>query len=113
MRADTNSLLLRLGQKDFRYREFHDAFADMELWPIFEALLADERVVGKRLSPLAEKEAALRAAERGAQPAPAPRRAEPGGDIFARYVRPADSAQPSPAEGLRAFLTGLSGKSGG
>ena len=55
MRSDAANLLARLGRKDFRYREFTDSFADMELWPIFEALLTDERIVGRPLSALAAR----------------------------------------------------------
>ena len=57
MRSDAESLLARLGRRDFRYREFADSFADMELWPIFEALLTDPRVVGRPLSKLEAREA--------------------------------------------------------
>lgn len=46
MRQDARSLLERLNRQDFRYREFPDQFADMELWPLFQALLTDERVIG-------------------------------------------------------------------
>lgn len=112
MRADTASLLHRLGQRDFRYREFHDAFADMELWPIFEALLADERVVGKRMTALAEKEAALRADE-GKRYAPASHPAPlPAETIFSSYA--GDGAQADrPTEDLRGFLNHLSTKGAG
>ncbi len=111
MRADTTSLLQRLGQKDFRYREFHDAFADMELWPIFEALLADERVVGRPMSALAEKEAAMRASEAkhyspAARPADSP-------DMFSRYAEPGPAAASRPGDDLRGFLGQLSSKNSG
>ncbi|MET3473506.1 hypothetical protein ABIC78_004058 [Novosphingobium sp. 1529] len=45
MRADAKVLLDRLGKSDFRYREFVDRFADLESWPIFEALLKDPRIM--------------------------------------------------------------------
>jgi hypothetical protein len=45
MRVDVKSLLNRLGKTDFAYREFADRFSDMELWPIFEALLKDPRMM--------------------------------------------------------------------
>lgn len=48
MRTDVTSLLDKLERPDFRYRQFADAIADLEPWPLFEALLADERVTGKR-----------------------------------------------------------------
>ncbi|VWX53631.1 hypothetical protein [Novosphingobium sp. 9U] len=44
MRADARNLLDRLGRGDFAYREFADRFSDLELWPLFEALLKDPRV---------------------------------------------------------------------
>ncbi|HZF45752.1 MAG TPA: hypothetical protein VEZ26_05420 [Sphingomonadaceae bacterium] len=44
MRADARVLLERLGKQDFAYKEFADRFADLELWPIFEALLKDQRL---------------------------------------------------------------------
>lgn len=46
MRSDAANLLSRLGQSKFKYREFGDSFADMELWPLFEALIRDERISG-------------------------------------------------------------------
>lgn len=114
MRADTTSLLQRLGQRDFRYREFHDAFADMELWPIFEALLADERVVGRPMSALAEKEAALRASEaKHYAPAARPPESPPANpDMFSRYAEPSAPAQ-RPSDDLRGFLSHLSSKNQG
>jgi len=47
VRNDVESLLSRLGRQDLRYREFADQLGDMELWPIFEALLQDPRIVGR------------------------------------------------------------------
>lgn len=44
MRADARTLLDRLGRSDFAYKEFADRFSDLELWPLFEALLKDPRV---------------------------------------------------------------------
>ena len=46
MRQDADVLLKRLGQNAFRYSEFGDPSEDADIWPIFEALLGDERVVG-------------------------------------------------------------------
>jgi hypothetical protein len=71
MRADAKVLLERLGKSDFRYREFVDRFADLESWPIFEALLKDPRIMPQEELP------AMEAAEPGdstRQPAP---RAQP------------------------------------
>lgn len=61
MRRDARKLLDKLSRKDFRYREFTDAFSETELWPIFENLLRDERIVG-------EDQAALAHRARPAQP---------------------------------------------
>lgn len=44
MRVDAKSLLTRLGKPELAYREFVDRFSDLELWPIFEALLNDQRL---------------------------------------------------------------------
>ncbi|EGD59980.1 hypothetical protein Y88_1854 [Novosphingobium nitrogenifigens DSM 19370] len=46
MRSDAANLLSRLGQGKFKYQEFRDNFADMELWPLFEALIRDPRISG-------------------------------------------------------------------
>ena len=43
-------MLDRLDRREFRYREFVDPIADLEPWPLFTALLNDERVVGRRNS---------------------------------------------------------------
>jgi hypothetical protein len=93
MRADVTSLLDKLERPDFRYRQFSDAIADLEPWPLFEALLVDERVTGKR----------RRAID-------TPVRDDPIG-FFASYDDPAtarggDVRQAE--EGLRAFLQTLS-----
>lgn len=48
MRQDNGSLLSRIDQGSFNYLEFEDTTADGDAWPIFEALLRDERVVGSR-----------------------------------------------------------------
>jgi hypothetical protein len=47
MRSDAANLLSRLGQNNFKYQEFRDNFADMELWPLFEALIRDPRISGE------------------------------------------------------------------
>lgn len=49
MRADARSLLDRLGRSDFAYKEFADRFSDLELWPLFEALLKDPRLFQQEL----------------------------------------------------------------
>lgn len=114
MRTDTTSLLQRLGQRDFRYREFYDAFADMELWPIFEALLADERVVGKPMSLLAKKAAEMPVEDGRRSAVPPITSTPPSRDqgLFTRYADPA-AAPERPAEDLRGFLRNLSSKNQG
>ena len=46
MRQDTKVLLNRLGQETFKYYDFESPSTDTDVWPMFEALLLDERVVG-------------------------------------------------------------------
>ena len=45
MRTDVAILLERLGKRDFHYQEFADRFADVELWPLFETLIRDPRIL--------------------------------------------------------------------
>jgi hypothetical protein len=120
MRNDAQNLLSKLGRKDFRYREFSDAFADMELWPIFEALLIDERIVGKSLSAL-EKREAEGSSHSVRKHAPATRRPESPhkptifDDLFAAYgQRPGEAGESAATSqgDLRGFLTNLSSKRG-
>ncbi len=107
MRADVDSLLNRMGRKEFRYREFSDSFADMELWPIFEAVLTDERVVGKQRTRLEEREAEVRSARaQDAKPA-----ARPGAavtSLFGQYGQSQQTAADRPRDNLRDFLGQLS-----
>ena len=108
MRSDAETLLARLGRTDFRYREFSDSFADMELWPIFEALLKDERVVGRRLSPLDTRDDSniiTDARQRAATPSP------PGtgtAGIFGAYAPAQGGRDQRPSVDVRNFLAGLS-----
>lgn len=44
MRSDVKTLLDRLGKSQFRYKEFADRFSDLETWPVFEAVIRDQRV---------------------------------------------------------------------
>lgn len=46
MRPDVEALLTKLGQSNFRYQNFTDVIADVDSWPLFTAVLEDERVVG-------------------------------------------------------------------
>ena len=107
MRSDAANLLARLGCKDFRYREITDNYADMELWPIFEALLTDDRVVGRPVSALAARsiEDVIPAAKAAsARPAPAQ-----SNGIFGSYsaVR-SDASPPQSKNDLRSFLQRIS-----
>lgn len=51
MRRDARKLFEKLNKREYQYREFEDSFPDLEPWPIFEALLRDERVVGTEAMP--------------------------------------------------------------
>ncbi|MGV3481260.1 MAG: hypothetical protein ACO1O3_15015 [Sphingobium sp.] len=112
MRQDAKSLLARLNRRDFKYQEFPDPFADMELWPIFEALLIDERVMGERAPTLAAAEVQIRArtgrTERTERPAP-PKKT----GLFNRYGKGATPAAEPRGEvvNMRQFLGRLSDKS--
>jgi hypothetical protein len=91
MRQDTKVLLDRLGQETFQYYDFESPSAETDVWPMFEALLLDERVVGKiarhslpEPDPAAPEIAQPAPTER-ASPGPAVRRpAEPRG-MFDNY----------------------------
>ena len=90
MRPDAKALLARLGQRDFQYRQFADPIADVEPWPLFAALLEDERVVGR----------AERATEERA----------PAKNFLNDYDDLSVRGEPGQRQGgsLRAFLSGLS-----
>lgn len=108
MRSDAANLLARLGRKDFRYREFTDNFADMELWPIFEALLTDDRVVGRPVSALAARSVEdVIPVGKAAAARPAPAQSDAG--IFSSYS-PArrDASPPQSKNDLRSFLQRIS-----
>ncbi|KCZ47445.1 hypothetical protein [Hyphomonas pacifica] len=92
MRNDARALLEKLSRQDFRYKQFEDPYTDMELWPVFEALLKDERISGKG----ERREEAPRAPEPrrpAAQARRAPQSAKPAGSFLGQYSAP----QPSPA----------------
>lgn len=112
MRSDAAHLLARLGRKDFRYREFTDNFADMELWPVFEALLTDERVVGKPLSALEARNVEDFIPTAKAQPArPATSARGPG--MFDGYGETSRQAAQGEGRGeLRSFLQRISNDDG-
>ncbi|MET0252058.1 MAG: hypothetical protein ABW203_07760 [Novosphingobium sp.] len=110
MRQDAKDLLARLNRRDFNYRQFADPFADMELWPIFEALLTDSRVVAGRPTGLDVPEVRIR--NRGAEAAPEAAAPATPAALFSHYAR---KAEPGPARGgevvnMRRFLSGLADK---
>jgi hypothetical protein len=45
MRKDVANLLAKLGKREFHYQEFSDRFSDVELWPLFETLIHDPRIL--------------------------------------------------------------------
>lgn len=101
MRQDAQSLLKRLGRTEFRYQEFEDPFADMELWPIFEALLRDADVVGHQAPELRNTEVQFRST-RPVEPAAD----EAAGTLFSLYGAHAAPAGPPAAQpvNLRRFF---------
>ena len=120
MRADARSLLDRLGRSDFAYKEFADRFSDLELWPLFEALLKDPRIFQQdapeanavqapSVAPaVVPSIAAARPVERGPV-APRPADGESLAGLFARYeAGPDDAPQNRQAQDVRAMLRRLS-----
>ncbi len=108
MRQDAKNLLARLNRRDFKYQEFADPFADMELWPIFEALLIDERVVGERAPTLAAAEVQIRTRTNRTERPASPKKA----GLFSRYAKDtAPAAEPrGEVVNMRQFLGRLSDK---
>ena len=84
MRQDAKALLEKLSRQDFQYRQFEDQYADMELWPIFEALLKDPRIVPPRKTPLEHRET-IRAEIADRPSAPSNRTNSAAPNIFAGY----------------------------
>lgn len=101
MRIDAKVLLNRLGRSDFRYREFVDRFADLESWPVFEALLRDPRICAQSAT---DTDGSVQAPE---SPAASAGSLRP--DLFARYGAAA-APQPAaePPQSIRALLDRLS-----
>jgi len=114
MRQDAKALLEKLSRQDFQYRQFEDQYADMELWPIFEALLKDPRIVPPRKTPLEHREAIR--ADIADRPVSASNRTEPAaanifsayGEADARQTQARAQRQSGGAGDLRSFLSGLS-----
>jgi len=107
MRADAANLLNRLGQTKFKYQEFSDSFADMELWPLFEALIRDPRIAGggaEMSAELRESVPVQATVKPATTRATAP--AEPRGDgLFGRYAQATHAA--APQEDVRSLLQQL------
>lgn len=123
MRADARSLLDRLGRSDFAYKEFADRFSDLELWPLFEALLKDPRVFQQETLASAAADTANEpvtvpgiAAARPAGTAPKaptppvlPSATESLADLFHRYEAESSAApQARAGQDVRAMLRRLS-----
>jgi len=101
MRSDAANLLNRLGQTKFKYQEFSDSFADMELWPLFEALIRGGAEMSAELRESVPVQATVKPATTRAT-APA----EPRGDgLFGRYAQATHAA--APQEDVRSLLQQL------
>jgi hypothetical protein len=95
MRTDVAILLERLGKREFHYQEFADRFADVELWPLFETLIRDPRILTPTAAQAAEPAAAAPKASAAPTPsalqteeaplAPAPTAPADLAALFARY----------------------------
>lgn len=109
MRSDAANLLSRLGQNKFRYQEFRDNFADMELWPLFEALIQDPRVAGDDTGDAHAASAPMSARPAVAEPA-AP---APAAGLFAQYeAAAATAAKVAQGDDVRALLRQLNERIG-
>ena len=80
MRQDTKVLLSRLDERNFNYHDFESPSAEVDVWPIFEALLLDERVVGKRVSSAAQSSATQPTPGRAPEPQAQPREVSAASD---------------------------------
>ena len=109
MRQDARALLVKLSQQDFNYRQFEDQYADMELWPIFEALLKDERISGPEMTPMERRQAERQTQSRQVPHKPADAGGHAGG-LFEAYEAEAPKKETPPAatgDDLRNFLKRL------
>ncbi len=109
MRKDAKSLLDRLNRRQFRYQDFTEAAEEIELWPLFQAVLRDPRVVGTRL--VHEHQSPPRPQERAEDVTPASRAApakpsSSAAGLFDAYSGDADGTSGAAAgQDLRQFLT--------
>jgi hypothetical protein len=90
MRQDAKTLLDRLDRHYLEYRDFTSAAEEIELWPLFQALLRDPRIIGHR------EQAAVSSTTDGIQPAGRSLQIRsisdqpegpPAANLFDRYVR--------------------------
>ena len=107
MRSDASSLLSKLNQGTLVYRQFDDPLADLELWPVFEALLSDPRVIEGRRSRIEEREYQFQQARAhgiaaapsaGPQPA-APPAARAVSQLLSAYGAGSNAEDAAPAPG--------------
>lgn len=120
MRQDVKVLLGRIGDETFNYHDFETPSLEVNIWPMFEALLLDERVVGKvdtrvfaqvapELSVLDQP--MIKDVARQSRPAPARPTRDEGATsgIFGNYgLRPADQS----SESVRSVLARLASTAG-
>ena len=105
MRQDTKVLLSRLGEEGFKYYDFESPSLDVDVWPIFEALLLDDRVVGK-IGYHATPSLPVRT-----EAAPVVREAERSGTFGSYAAQPAGKADADP-DSVRGMLGRLASNQG-
>jgi hypothetical protein len=111
LRNDISSLMGRLGRTDLPYREFADPLGDMEMWPIFEALLQDPRIVGRAPTLLEQRRrASLPAGRAAAAEIASADPSAPAAGAPARSAQPDQTPAADPQ--LRSFLGQLGAPSG-
>ena len=94
MRSDASALLQKLDRQNFDYRQFPDRYADLELWPIFEALLGDPRILERKLSQVELRSRGFEDAAQTAGPSVAVPKEQPLGPHFSSLLS-AYGAQPA------------------
>lgn len=113
MRNDARALLEKLSRQDFQYKQFEDPYTDMELWPLFEAILKDERVVGNEGGHMSSGRS-LEPRRTVVEKRPASRPAKPAGSFLGKYAAPQSppANKPAHAEGEGVDLRNFLGKLG-